>query len=220
MMTPLAAASRFNSSYKRISDIPIGIIINAVEVFDNHMERKPVASMNPKTSRWGCPPITRKIFKAIRLCRFHFSTAVAIIKPPRNSKIIQSIYWPATFGKTISRSEGIKPLRILTVSKSIWFAAGTRRPRMMPSSGNRTMGSSAVAESGIASVIHHIAISNITAAMRVTRGLPGSRSTNSNTRTNASGPSHSPILLRIGVISTCWMAAVMGRPYEVLLVYR
>ena len=61
------------------------------------------------------------------------------------------------------------------------------------------MGSKAVAERGIASVIHQIAISRITAAIRVTRGFAGSSSTKSNIEIKTNGPSHSPNVLRNGI---------------------
>jgi hypothetical protein len=67
---------------------------------------------------------------------------------------------------------------------------------MIPINGNNTIGSNAVAASGIASVIHQIAINTIMAAILVTSGLPGSRSTNSNMHRNTNGPSHRPMLLR------------------------
>ena len=56
-----------------------------------------------------------------------------------------------------------------------------------------------VKDRGIASVIHQIAISSITAAIRVTKGLVGSNSTKSIIEIKTSGPSQSPILLLIGV---------------------
>ena len=64
---------------------------------------------------------------------------------------------------------------------------------MMPSTGYITNGSSAVADRGMASVIHQVAISTATAAMRVTSGLEGSRSRNRVTQ-NRTGPNRRPIL--------------------------
>ena len=172
----------------------MGIIIIAVAVFDNHIDRKPVATMKPSTSRWGWPPMTRSTWRAMRRCRCHFSTAAAIMKPPMNSRITQSMYWFATLGKMMSISPGRTPSR-----RSTRLPAGTSRPRMMPSSGNSAMGSSAVAASGIASVIHQVAIKRMTASIRVAAGLPGSRSTSSSVRTKTAGPSQSPMRLRRGI---------------------
>jgi hypothetical protein len=64
---------------------------------------------------------------------------------------------------------------------------------MMPSTGYSTSGSKAVAASGMASVIHQVAISTATAAMWVTPGLAGSRSRNRITKKRI-GPNRRPIL--------------------------
>ena len=45
-------------------------------------------------------------------------------------------------------------------------------PRAIPKRGKSTRGRSAVAKSGIASVIHQVAMRRATAAMRVTAGFP------------------------------------------------
>ena len=177
----------------------MGISISAVAVFDNHIERNPVAIINPSTKRCGCPPIIRNIFNAILLCRFHFSTATARIKPPMNSRMIQSIYWLATLGKIISKSVALNPSENEAFSRFMRLPAGNSRPRMIPKRGNNIIGSSAVADRGIASVIHQMAINRITAAIRVTKGLAGSSSTKSIIEIKTSGPSQSPILLLIGV---------------------
>jgi hypothetical protein len=68
---------------------PIGSIISVVAVFDTHMERKPVAIISPSTMRFGSTPTRRRVRSAIRRCRFHFSMAMAIRKPPRNRKTIE-----------------------------------------------------------------------------------------------------------------------------------
>ena len=52
-----------------------------------HMLRPAVAIMNPATSRVGCVPTPQTVSSAIRRCRFHFSTARAIMNPPRNRKM-------------------------------------------------------------------------------------------------------------------------------------
>ena len=63
---------------------------------------------------------------------------------------------------------------------------------MMPSRGYSTNGSSAVADRGMASVIHQVAISTATAAILVTAGLEDSRSRNRVTQ-NRTGPNRRPI---------------------------
>ena len=145
----------------------------------------------------------RSTCKAMRRCRFHFSTATAIMKPPMNSRMTQSMYWSATLGKMMSISPGNTPS-----ASSTRLPAGTSRPRMIPSKGYSTMGNSAVAASGIASVIHQIAISRMTASIRVTAGLPGSRSTNSKVSAKTAGPSQRPMRLCRGTDLPCsWLAA-------------
>ena len=62
---------------------------------------------------------------------------------------------------------------------------------MMPSSGNRASGISAVANSGIAEVIHQIAINAATAASRLAGALAASTG-NTMRMANAAMPSHSP----------------------------
>ncbi len=126
----------------------MGIIIMVVAVLDNHIERNPVAIMNPNTRREGFPPISFSMRNAMRLCRFHCSTAIAIRKPPRNRKISQLMYSFATSSVFIS-----------------------------PRRGNNATGRRAVAGMGMASVTHQVAISTATAAIVVTCGFPGSRST-------------------------------------------
>ena len=64
---------------------------------------------------------------------------------------------------------------------------------MMPSTGYSTNGSSAVADRGMASVIHQVAISTATAAMWVTSGLEEPRPINRVTQ-NRIGPNRRPIL--------------------------
>ena len=99
----------------------------------------------------------------------------------------------------ISKSAALNPSENVAFSRFIRLPAGNSRPRMIPKRGNKIIGSKAVAERGIASVIHQIAINRITAAIRETKGLAGSNSTKSIIEIKTSGPSQSPILLRIGV---------------------
>ena len=66
-------------------------------------------------------------------------------------------------------------------------------PGMMPSRGKKTSGSSAVANSGIAWVIHQMAISAATAARRLAGSLPGSMG-NTVSSTNTTTPRASPVV--------------------------
>ena len=143
----------------------IGTIIIAVAVFDIHMDKNAAVAMNPITILEGPPPMSRMIRRAIRLCKFHFSIVRAIIKPPKKRKIVLLIYIGAVV-----------------------------LPFKMPKTGKRIMGSSAVAKRGIASVTHQVAISAVTAAIRVTAGLSGSKSKNSRIVKNKKSPRYKPIL--------------------------
>ena len=67
--------------------IPIGSIITEVAVFEIHMERNAVAIMNPKMILFTLVPMNWIIFKAILLCKFQRSIAIANIKPPIYKKI-------------------------------------------------------------------------------------------------------------------------------------
>ena len=71
------------------TESPIGSIINVVAVLDTNIDRKPVASIIPSTIRVGSMPTLRRVSSATRRCRFHFSMAMAIKKPPRNRKTME-----------------------------------------------------------------------------------------------------------------------------------
>ena len=107
----------------------MGTIIMVVAVLDIHMDRKAVADMNPISILPGLMPKNINTFIAIRLCKFQRSMASAIKKPPKNRKI-----------------------RWLKYMDEMVF------PSTTPNNGNSTTGSSAVAASGMASVIHQVAI--------------------------------------------------------------
>jgi hypothetical protein len=81
------------------------------------------------------------------------------------------------------------------------------------------MGNNAVAARGIASVIHQMAIKTTIAAIRVTIGLPGCKSTKIKIKRNARGPNHKPILLRSGtsLIRPLSMDELFS---ELLVIYR
>src|SRR5690625_473954 len=100
----------------------------AVAVFEIHIDRNPVAIMNPRMIRFVFVPIMEIIVKAIRRCKFHFSMSKAIINPPMNKKIVSSPY-----------DEGVAPMSRPSVNV------------------NRMIASKDVAGIGIASVNHQIA---------------------------------------------------------------
>lgn len=107
----------------------MGSIITVVAVFEIHIERNAVATINPRRTLETLLPIIEIMVKAILLCKFHFSTANAKIKPPMNRNIILFPYDSAVFERSI-----------------------------IPNSGKRTIGSNEVTAIGIASVIHQMAI--------------------------------------------------------------
>ena len=68
----------------------MGIIIMTAAVFDTHIDRKAVASMKPSRMRCVLVPTKAMMARAMRRCRFHFSMAEAMKKPPRNRKMMSS----------------------------------------------------------------------------------------------------------------------------------
>ncbi len=137
----------------------IGTIIIVVAVLDIHMDRNAVATMNPNRMLRGLMPNQSRIRSAIRLWRFQRCIARATKNPPMNRKIM----W-------------------------LKYTGATTFPFMIPSAGNNTTGSNVVTANGIASVIHHTAISSATAAVRVTSGCSGSRSKKSIRQILNTGP--------------------------------
>lgn len=85
----------------------------------------------------GWTPTSIRILRAIRRCRFHSSMALAMIRPLRKRKLVSRKYW----GQTLLEGK-------------------------MPMKGKRTMGSSAVTESGRASVHQYTAMSRMTNKQR------------------------------------------------------
>ena len=63
---------------------PTGKIITAVAVFEIHIERNAVAIIKPNIIFDFFVPTILMMFKAILLCNFHFSMAIAKINPPIN----------------------------------------------------------------------------------------------------------------------------------------
>ncbi|CAI8256730.1 MAG: Uncharacterised protein [Flavobacteriaceae bacterium] len=68
-------------------EIPIGSIITEVAVLEIHIDKKAVANIKPNTIRWMLVPTALIMDKAMRLCKFHFSRAIAIINPPIYKKM-------------------------------------------------------------------------------------------------------------------------------------
>ena len=118
-----------------------------VAVFDIHMERKAVANIKPSKILAGLLPKKIRILVAIRLCKFHFSIANAIIKPPMN----KNIRW-------------------------LKYIAEMVFPSTTPKIGNKTIGNKAVTAIGIISETHQTAIRMAIAKVYVISGLPGSKS--------------------------------------------
>ena len=84
-------ASRLPSTSDRpaswsITAKAIGNIIIVVAVFEIHIDKNAVATMNPKTKREGAEPTRRIVCSASRLCRLHRSIAKATMKPPMYKK--------------------------------------------------------------------------------------------------------------------------------------
>jgi hypothetical protein len=68
--------------------MPMGNIIKVVAVFEIHMDKKAVATIKPKIIEGIFVPINKIMFKAILLCKFHFSMAIAIKNPPMYNNTI------------------------------------------------------------------------------------------------------------------------------------
>ena len=136
---------RLRSVTSASTEVAMGSIISAVAVFETHIDRNPVASIIPSTIRRGDSPTRRSVSSAMRRCRFHFSIAMAIRKPPRNR----------------NTTELAKGCVVCATVRSV-------------STGIRTTGNSEVTDSGIASVIHQTAISAMTlATFRASGGRSG-----------------------------------------------
>jgi hypothetical protein len=58
-----------------------------VAVFDIHMDKNAVATINPKIIRDGLVPNIERIFKDIRWSNPHLRIDAAMTNPPRNRKI-------------------------------------------------------------------------------------------------------------------------------------
>lgn len=151
--------------------MPIGSIITEVAVFEIHIDKKAVAIMNPKIMLLTLVPISLMVFSAIRRCKFHFSIAIAIIKPP------------------MYRNTYLCPKEAVVDARS-----------SPPVSGNRIIGSKAVTAMGKASVIHQIAIHKVEARMAFASWDRSSGRKAVNTKINTSGPDISPICFDVRFI--------------------
>ena len=58
----------------------------AVAVLLTHIDKNAVATINPPTRATGFVPMTRRMVRAMRRCRFHRSMVNARTKPPRKRK--------------------------------------------------------------------------------------------------------------------------------------
>jgi hypothetical protein len=138
ILLPYATASR-SADIPRVLELKVlpiaptesamGSIINAVAVLLIHKLNKADAKRKPSISRCGDTPTPLTIDSAIRLCKPHRSSAVASINPPKN-----------------------KNMTGLAYGEVDWATVP------IPNKGKRITGINAVADIGIASVIHHIAI--------------------------------------------------------------
>src|SRR6056297_2792551 len=113
---------------------PIGTIIIEVAVLEIHIDKAPVATINPKMIFSVLVPIKEIIHNAIRLCKFQRCIARAMINPPINRKIVSEPYEEA----------------VVSISSP-------------PVRGNNMIGNKDVAGIGIASVIHQVAIQRVEA---------------------------------------------------------
>ena len=114
-----------------------------VAVFETNALSTPALSMIPPTIRRGPVPTSMMISRAMRLCASQRWSPIPSISPPMNRKINLCAY------RAVVSSTG-----------------------RIPSTGNRMIGSSAVAAIGTASKIHQTAIKAATPARR----RPGSAS--------------------------------------------
>ena len=146
----------------------MGSIIMTAAVLDTHMDKKPVAAIKPNTMLLMLVPSKEIIDSAMRLCRSHFSIAKAIIKPPRNRKII-----------------------------GLPYAAVTALLSSTPVIGSRIMGSSDVTGIGMASVIHHTATHKVVASTMRPSKLKPAGWKNITTKANSKGPSTKPIFCAV-----------------------
>ena len=144
-------------------DRAMGSIIKAVAVFEIHMLRKAVASMNPSTILRPEVPVWDKIANATRRWTSHFSRAKAIRKPPRKRY---------TYGE---------PYAVVTASIG-----------STPVAGRSKMGNNEVTAMGSTSAIHHTSIHITDATAHAAEGVqPTSAGSRDPQAMNTAGPASS-----------------------------
>jgi len=99
----------------------------------NQRLKKQVAKIKPNIILSPLVPVILMIPSAMRLCRFHFSIANAIKKPPMNKNIVESEY-----------------------------ALVTSLMDAIPNNGKTTIGTSATTANGAASNTHQVIIAKAT----------------------------------------------------------
>ena len=66
--------------------------MEVVAVLEIHMERNMVGNIRLNISSLGLVPIVIRAFKAILVCKLHFSTEIATIKDPEKYILIKMIH--------------------------------------------------------------------------------------------------------------------------------
>src|SRR6056297_3128551 len=150
---------------KPMTDMAIGSITTVLAVLLIHMLNVAVAIINPKTTLFGVVPVILIIFRAIRLCKFTFSRAKAMTKPPKKRN---KIGLPK-----------LAPTSVMGIILSI---------------GKRSRGKSAVTEIETASVILQIIIQSAT-AITASPWMESISKGRLMTIKNRIGPKNSPNLL-------------------------
>jgi hypothetical protein len=161
----------------------MGNSMSAVALLLTNMERPAPATIRPSTSPRGPRPVTRNTRSAMRRCSPLASIARAISIPPMKSQT-----------------------RLLPAS------ASTEPSDAAPASGSTTNATHAVPHIGSASVIHHAAISSVTATTDCCS--PVRPRVNHSETSAAAGPSHKPACLSrrspgVGT-GSCRAPAVIG----------
>lgn len=128
-----------------------GTIVNAVAVFEIHMERNAVTMIMPKRSILGFNPKIKTVFRAILECKFHLTIATEKMNPPKNTSDVSE-----------------------NIDDAILDAVET------PNNGSRNIGKKAVITIGIGSNIHQHAVIIVTPKHLEAFGFELSRTITSN----------------------------------------
>ena len=83
LRVPLLEDSSPGLTNSKTTEAAMGSIIKVVAVFDIHMLMEKLASMNPKMIVLALVPVRFTMLKASLRCKFHFSMANAMKKPPK-----------------------------------------------------------------------------------------------------------------------------------------